>query len=110
MTINEFQCRKDQGKGKVLIKVLKHKTSASTGPANIIINKMCEEAMSRYHNSIRTKIAGQNAALNKLFFKQVLAIPLKKYLKPCTESCRGLFYQRPNCLTAPEGYEDGSTL
>ena len=31
MTIHEFQQRRDQGDGRVLIRVLKHKTSASTG-------------------------------------------------------------------------------
>lgn len=44
ITVYEFQHRKDQGEGTVLIRVLKHKTSASTGPANII-NKKCEELM-----------------------------------------------------------------
>ena len=68
MTIHEFQQRRDQGDGRVLIRVLKHKTSASTGPANIIINKNCEEVMCQYHDLIRSNIPAQNVASSKLLF------------------------------------------
>ena len=33
MTIEEFQCRKDKDNNAVIIRVMKHKTVASTGPA-----------------------------------------------------------------------------
>ena len=68
MTISEFQQRRDQGNSKVLIRVLKHKTCTSTGPANIIINKNCEQVMCQYHDLIRSKIVAQSVALSKLFF------------------------------------------
>ena len=68
MTINEFKKRRDEGNGKVVIRVLNHKTCASTGPANIIINRKCEQLMSQYYDLMRSKIVAQSVALSKLFF------------------------------------------
>lgn len=68
MSIEEFECRKIERKNRILIRVLRHKTASSTGPANIIINKHCEDVMSQYYNSIRLKISAQNKELASRFF------------------------------------------
>lgn len=68
MTTEEFESRKDQENNRVLIRVLKHKTASSTGPADIIINKHCEDIMSRYNNFIRANISPQCEMLEKRFF------------------------------------------
>ena len=48
MTNEEFECRKDERKNRILIRVFKHKTTSSTGPADIVINKYYEEITSWY--------------------------------------------------------------
>ena len=63
MLIEEFECRKIERKNRILIRVLRHKTASSTGPADILKNKHCEDIMSQYYNSIRLKISAQNKEL-----------------------------------------------
>ena len=67
MTIDEYKKSRKDG-DKNVIRVLKHKTAASTGPANIVVDVTCMKTMSQYHHYIRAKITAQNEELSKLFF------------------------------------------
>ena len=68
MTIKEFQARKEQEDGRLLIRVLRHKTAASTGPANLIASRNFEELLCRYFNTIRPNIIPKSKQLAERFF------------------------------------------
>jgi len=67
MTIKEYTNRRND-ENKAIIRVLKHKTAASTGPANIVVDTTCMDTMSRYYQYIRTRVSAQSEELGKLFF------------------------------------------
>ena len=67
MTIDEFERRKDKGKGKFVIRVFKHKTSA-TGPANVVISKHYKAMMCQYYELVRSKVTPKSKELSRRFF------------------------------------------
>ena len=69
MTMDEYKKSRKDG-DKTVIRVMKHKTAASTGPANIVVDATSMETMRQYCQCIRMKITAQNEELIKLFFEQ----------------------------------------
>ena len=67
MKIKEFEQRQSKD-DKVVITVLTHKTSASRGPANIVITTDLEEMICKYLKYIRRTITPQNNQLNENLF------------------------------------------
>ena len=67
MTMDEYKKSRKDG-DKTVIRVMKHKTAASTGPANIVVDATSMETMRQYCQCIRMKITAQNEELSKLFF------------------------------------------
>ena len=67
MKISEFEHRECM-EDKIVIRVLNHKTSASRGPANIVITTDLEEMISKYLKYIRRTITPQNNQLNENLF------------------------------------------
>ena len=62
--VKEFEQRQSKD-DKVVITVLTHKTSASRGPANIVITTDLEEMICKYLKYIRRTITPQNNQLNE---------------------------------------------
>ena len=67
MTMDEYKKSRKDG-DKTVIRVMKHKTAASTGLANIVVDATSMETMRQYCQCIRMKITAQNEELSKLFF------------------------------------------
>ena len=64
MKIKEFEQRQSKD-DKVVITVLTHKTSATRGPANIVITTDLEEMICKYLKYIRRTTTPQNNQLNE---------------------------------------------
>ena len=60
MTLNEYKNRQKDG-DKLIIRILKHKTAASTGLANIVVDTNYMQIMNRYHHYIRAQLSAQSA-------------------------------------------------
>ena len=67
MKISEFEQRECID-DKLVIRVLNHKTSASRGPANIVITTDIEKMINKYLKYIRSTIVPQTNELNKNLF------------------------------------------
>ena len=53
MSIHEYEDKEDDDKGNVLIKLLHHKTSSSSGEADIVIRKNIDTIIQKYIDHIR---------------------------------------------------------
>ena len=67
MKIREFEQRESLD-DKLIIRVVNHKTSASRGPANIVITSDIEKIINKYLKYIRSMIVPQNPELNDNLF------------------------------------------
>lgn len=78
MTVQEFKERTQIATDKTLIKVLRHKTITSRGPANVVITPDVESLMLRYYNNIRSKITPQSQEFSNRFFLTHTGIEFRK--------------------------------
>ena len=103
MTIEEFECRKDERKNRILISILKHKTASSTGPADIVINKYCEEIMSWYTiTQFIWRPLHRVKNLQLAFFDKHWQ-HFQRGFWPNAEGYRNLWHQNANSIVAQEG-------
>jgi len=68
MTIDEYNDKTEDSKGKYLVNVLHHKTSSSSGPAEIIIEKEVDVVIESYLHNIRQHITPKSERLSDRLF------------------------------------------
>lgn len=71
MTIEEYQNKEEDEEGQFVIKVLHHKTSSSSGEADIVIDKDVDSIIQRYLGNIRGNVIPDDKTLaDRLFLTQ----------------------------------------
>ena len=109
MTIDEFKARKQQTNGKFLIRVLHHKTAASTGPANLIIGKKLE----RVREVFGFNTGKHNSQEQRTREKNVFNIHGEYIPKNIRKNKKGgtrIFSQCPNCHHSQKSNGNNSSL
>ena len=68
MQREEYENKEENTEGRYIIAVLHHKTSSSSGPAEIVITKEIDHLIERYLDDIRTHIIAQRESLRDRVF------------------------------------------
>ena len=95
MSIHEYE-KEDDDKGNMLIKVLHHKTSSSSGEADIVIKKNIDTIIQKYIDHIRINIMPTDKAFQDRLFLTHTGNEFRKISKTIKQVANNYGYDVPN--------------
>ena len=96
MTIEEYENKEEDKDGKVLIKVLHHKTSSSSGEADVVIDKKIDAILQKYLDNIRASMVPINNTFRKRLFLMQTTNEFRKISQVIQEVASSYGYHVPN--------------
>ena len=96
MSVQEYENKEDDDEGNVLIKVLHHKTSSSSGEADIMIKQNIDTMIQMYIDNIRVKITPSEKGFQDRLFLTHTGNEFRKISETIKEVAKNYGYDVPN--------------